>query len=60
MSADDSDDAEDTSATKVLSRLLASSDDLYTSTEYSWLLDMVNYTMQVMGEKRIANYKICI
>ena len=49
MSADDSDDAEDTSATKVLSRLLASSDDLYTSTEYSWLLDMVNYTMQVTG-----------
>ena len=37
MSADESDDA----ARIVLSKLLATSDDLYTSTEYSWLVDMV-------------------
>ena len=45
MSADESDNAGDTSARIVLSKLLADSDDFYTSTEYSWLVDMVNYTL---------------
>ena len=50
MYVDDSDESGDTSATKVLSKLLATNDDLYTSTEYTWLLDMVNYTLQVIRE----------
>ena len=48
MFVDDSDEAGDTSATIVLSKLLATNDDIYSSTEYSWLLDMVNYTLQVI------------
>ena len=48
MFVDDSDDADDTRATIVLSKLLTTNDDIYTSTEYTWLLDMVNYTLQVI------------
>ena len=47
MFVDESDDAGDTSATIVLSKLLATNDDIFTSTEYTWLMDMVNYTLQV-------------
>jgi hypothetical protein len=50
MFVDDSGEAADTSAIIVLSKLLATNDDLYTSTEYTWLLDMVNYTLQVIRE----------
>ena len=56
MFVDDSDDAGDTSATIVLSKLLATSDDIYTSTEFTWLLDMVNYTLQVTRERVIKQY----
>ena len=51
MFEDDSDDGGDISATVVLSvsKLLAANDDIYTSTEYAWLMDMpVNYTLQVI------------
>ena len=44
-----SDDGGDTSATIVLSKLLATNDEIYSSTEYTWLLDMVNYTLQVIN-----------
>ena len=43
------DDGGDTSATIVLSKLLATNDEIYSSTEYTWLLDMVNYTLQVIN-----------
>ena len=45
-----SDDGGDTSATIVLSKLLATNDEIYSSTEYTWLLDMVNYTLQVINK----------
>ena len=56
MFVDGSDDAGDTSATIVLSKLLATNDDIYTSTEYAWLMDMVNYTLQVTREWLINQY----
>ena len=56
MFVDDSDDAGDTSATIVLSKLLATNDDIYSSTEYTWLMDMVNYTLQVTRERVIKQY----
>ena len=56
MFVDTSDDAGDTSATIVLSKLLATDDDIYSSTEYAWLLDMVNYTLQVTTMWVIKQY----
>ena len=50
MFVDGSDDVGDISATIVISKLLATNDDIYTSTEYAWLMDMVNYTLQVTTE----------
>ena len=51
MFVDGSDDAGDTSATIVLSKLLVTNDDIYSSTEYAWLMDMpVNYTLQVIPQ----------
>jgi hypothetical protein len=51
MFVDGGDDVGDTSATIVLSKILATNDDIYTSTEYTWLMDRpVNYTLHVTTE----------